>query len=135
MPVIPPSSGTRARRRCCNGGGVNPQNQIPNEFPEFTILNSYYIYFSEGWKEYLITEIRHPRTQKGHLYAFNGDKTCLCEVICVNDPHSAWFIGNTIGKFFWQKISAVKLGYKERFDKEQIGVKEPFSVTNCQFTS
>ena len=29
----------------------------------------------------------------------------------------------------------VKLGDKERFDKERIGVKEPFSVTNCQFTS
>ena len=29
----------------------------------------------------------------------------------------------------------VKLGDKESFDKEQIGVKEPFSVTNCQFTS
>ena len=29
----------------------------------------------------------------------------------------------------------VKLGDKERFDKEQIGVKEPFPVTNCQFTS
>ena len=26
-------------------------------------------------------------------------------------------------------------GNKERFDKEQIGVKELFSVTNCQFTS
>ena len=25
---------------------------------------------------------------------------------------------------------AVKLGDKERFDKEQIGVKEPFPVTN-----
>ena len=24
---------------------------------------------------------------------------------------------------------------KEGFDKEQIGVKEPFPVTNCQFTS
>ena len=31
--------------------------------------------------------------------------------------------------------STVKLGDKERFDKEQIGVKEPFSVTKCQFTS
>ena len=30
--------------------------------------------------------------------------------------------------------STVKLGYKERFDKEQIGVKEPFPVTNSQFT-
>ena len=29
----------------------------------------------------------------------------------------------------------VKLGNKERFDKEQIGVKEPFPLTNCQFSS
>ena len=27
-----------------------------------------------------------------------------------------------------------KLGYKERFDKEQIGIKEPFPVTNLLFT-
>ena len=32
------------------------------------------------------------------------------------------------------KVCTVKLGDKERFDKEQIGVKEPFPVTNCQFT-
>ena len=32
-------------------------------------------------------------------------------------------------------VNTVKLGDKERFDKEQIGVKEPFPVTNCQFTS
>ena len=31
--------------------------------------------------------------------------------------------------------STVKLGDKERFDKEKIGVKEPFPVTNCQFTT
>ena len=31
--------------------------------------------------------------------------------------------------------ATVKLGNKERFDKEQIGVKEPFPMTNCQFTS
>ena len=29
----------------------------------------------------------------------------------------------------------VKLGNKERFDNEQIGIKEPFSMANCQFTS
>ena len=29
----------------------------------------------------------------------------------------------------------VKLGDKKPFDKEQIGVKEPFPVTNCQFNS
>ena len=28
-----------------------------------------------------------------------------------------------------------RIGDKERFDKEQIGVKGPFPVTNCQFTS
>ena len=34
-----------------------------------------------------------------------------------------------------QKTSTVKLGDKECFDKEEIGVKEPFPVTNWQFTS
>ena len=33
------------------------------------------------------------------------------------------------------ETDTVKLGDKERFDKEQIGVKEPFPVTNCQFTT
>ena len=32
-------------------------------------------------------------------------------------------------------ICTIKLGDKERFDKEQIGVKEPFPLTNSQFTS
>ena len=31
--------------------------------------------------------------------------------------------------------STVKLGVKELFDKEQIGNKEPFPVTNLPFTS
>ena len=31
--------------------------------------------------------------------------------------------------------NTVKLGDKERFDKEQIGIKEPFPVTKCQFPS
>ena len=34
----------------------------------------------------------------------------------------------------WVFINAVKLGDKESFDKEQIGVKEPFLVNNSQFT-
>ena len=33
------------------------------------------------------------------------------------------------------KLCTVKLGDKERFDKEKIGVKEPFPVTKGQFTS
>ena len=32
-------------------------------------------------------------------------------------------------------ICTVKLGNKERVDKEQIGIKEPFPVTNLPFTS
>ena len=32
-------------------------------------------------------------------------------------------------------VTRVKLGNKERFDKEQIGIKEPFPVTNLPFTS
>ena len=34
-----------------------------------------------------------------------------------------------------ENLSTVKLGDKERFDKGQIGVKEPFPVTKSQFTS
>ena len=30
---------------------------------------------------------------------------------------------------------AVELGNKELFDKEQIGIKEPYPVTNLPFTS
>ena len=33
------------------------------------------------------------------------------------------------------KTNTVKLGSKERFDKEQIGIREPFPVTNLPFTS
>ena len=32
-------------------------------------------------------------------------------------------------------LYTVKLGNKERFDKEQIGIKEPFPVTNLPSTS
>ena len=32
-------------------------------------------------------------------------------------------------------LSTVKHGHKEQFDKEQIGIKEPFPVTNLPFTS
>ena len=32
-------------------------------------------------------------------------------------------------------VYTVKLGNKERFDKELIGIKEPLTVTNFPFTS
>ena len=39
-------------------------------------------------------------------------------------------------KFLIAKFDfTVKLGNKERFDKEQIGIKEPFPMTNLPFTS
>ena len=41
-----------------------------------------------------------------------------------------------VQSFFCNISNTVKLGDKERFDKELIVVKEEqFSVTNCQFTS
>ena len=39
---------------------------------------------------------------------------------------------------FWNSVldsNTFKLGDKEQLDKEQIGVKEPFPVTNLPFTS
>ena len=61
-----------------------------------------------------------------------------------------WMASITV-EFVWQLMSlkivagrfgksemetgTVKLGGKEHFDKEHIGVKEPFPVTKCQFTS
>ena len=40
-----------------------------------------------------------------------------------------------IDSIFRKNRYTVNLGNKERFDREQIGVKEPFPVTKCQFTS
>ena len=36
---------------------------------------------------------------------------------------------HSFDQFYWN-LNTVKLGDKERFDNEQIGVKEPFTVTN-----
>ena len=33
------------------------------------------------------------------------------------------------------EVNTVKLGNKERFDKEQIGIEEPIPVTNLPFSS
>lgn len=54
------------------------------------------VHFSEAWTDYSLFDLKHPRTQKGHLFAMNGEQDQLCEVVTVHDPHSAWFIGNTI---------------------------------------
>ena len=46
---------------------------------------------------------------------------------------SVKFVLNTYTRSLFR--GTVKLGNKERFDKEQIGIKEPFPVTNLPFTS
>ena len=38
-------------------------------------------------------------------------------------------------RYFMPNCLYSQIGEKERFDKEQIGVEEPFPVTNCWFTS
>ena len=40
-----------------------------------------------------------------------------------------------IEQFNFKYPSTVKLGIKELFDKEQVGIKKPFPVTNLPFTS
>ena len=49
----------------------------------------------------------------------NFKDTSTCDIVCLTYPDCI----------------TVKLGDKDRFDKEQIGVKESFPVTNGQFTS
>ena len=47
-----------------------------------------------------MVELRHPKTKNGKLFAMNDDKSEVAEVICIDDPHSAWFIGDTVGKIY-----------------------------------
>ena len=44
-------------------------------------------------------------------------------------------ISSRQGSTFLYVVHTVKLGDKELFDKEQIGVREPFAMTNLPFTS
>ena len=56
-----------------------------------------------------------------------------------DDGEKLYFPKTTVKKVEcskWTQLGiTVKLGNKERFDKEQISIKEPFSVTNLPFTS
>ena len=47
----------------------------------------------------------------------NFKDTSTCDIVCLTYPDCI----------------TVKLGDKDRFDKEQIGVKESFPVSKCQF--
>ena len=50
-------------------------------------------------------------------------------------PQHTVFLWRFLKVSKFRKQITVKLDDKERFYKEQIGVKEPFPVTICQFTS
>ena len=58
----------------------------------------------------------------------------LSKTICYNPRLPFGFKEWNIYIFFFVKRT-VKLANKERFDKELIGIKEPFTVTNLPFTS
>ena len=59
-----------------------------------------------------------------HLAAVPSDGTSKCQIILVYPLDTHAKLENT-----------VKLGNKELFDKELIGIKEPFPVPNLSFTS
>ena len=52
------------------------------------------------------------------------EKNHMCKTICAK-----------MAKAVEELLGTVKLSNTERFDKEQIGIKEPFPVTNLPFTS
>lgn len=46
--------------------------------------------------KFTLADLRHPRSNSSALYAFDGDKKRLAEVVTVDDEKSSWFIGNTV---------------------------------------
>ena len=66
-----------------------------------------------------------------NFYFLNAYVEALLPYFLKKDPH----LNNTPNLMLTILQSTVKFCDKERFDKEQIGVKEPFPVTNCQFTT
>ena len=59
----------------------------------------------------------------------------LSKTICYNPRLPFGFKEWMIFFLFFFVKRTVKLANKERFDKELIGIKEPFTVTNLPFTS
>merc|ERR1712227_233727 len=41
-------------------------------------------------------ELKHPKSKTGKMFALNAEKTNLAEVISIDDPYAAWFIGDTV---------------------------------------
>ena len=54
----------------------------------------------DGWTNFAMMELKHPKSKTGKMFALNAEKTDLAEVISIDDPYAAWFIGDTVGKLF-----------------------------------
>ena len=62
---------------------------------------------------------------------FNGEQPKLISFVNLHLVQIFMWASVCLVSYYEILFSTVKLSDKERFDKEQIGVKEPFSVTNC----
>ena len=56
-----------------------------------------------------------------------------CEKMFLPSLKTSAFFSIDVIRWYYVIDHTVKLGDKERFDKEQIDVKEPFTVTSCLF--
>merc|ERR1712062_432575 len=50
----------------------------------------------DGWTNFNMMELKHPKSKTGKMFAMNAEKTDLAEVISIDDPYAAWFIGDTV---------------------------------------
>jgi hypothetical protein len=65
----------------------------------------------------------------------NPISIAFCELLACIKPLALWFQSTRREEIRALFCYTVKLGNKERFVKELIGIKEPFPVTNLPFTS
>ena len=101
------------------------------------------IYGSSKLPKFYRTDFKHD------LYCFTWRwLKCPCKIhLNTQCPQSSILYNHEGKSLFHQKTlyqssytyceshNTFKLGAKERFEKEQIGVKEPFTITNLPFTS
>ena len=73
-------------------------------------------------------------------YNFSCAVIKILQTKCLERAGTVTIREKVSGNFFLSKqnlpkSTTVKLGIKELFDKEQIGIKEPFSMINLPFTT
>ena len=108
------------------GARVDSSNFMPQVWYVYFLFLFWYIYFKKS--QHVATrdefELEFSSSSEPELWRIRAEPSWGTLIF---ELKPSWH--------YWQYVSTVKLGNKERFDKEQIGVKEPFPVTNCQFTS